>query len=84
MGLSEAAVSAHLISLGITELPLAAIALGLAHRLDECTDDRAAASIAKELRTTLEKIDGMPTERGDSVDELSAKRDARRADAKGA
>ncbi|WP_189243164.1 hypothetical protein [Planobispora rosea] len=44
-------------------------------------DGRDAASIAKELRTTLSELDALPGGEESKLDDLAARRAARRADA---
>lgn len=60
--------------------PLAAIARALAVRLDD-TEESSPAQVAKELRATLAAITETPARKADPVDEISARRTARRAGA---
>ncbi len=60
--------------------PLAAIARALANRLDDTSEARPA-QVAKELRATLADIADTPARKADPVDEINARRAARRTGA---
>lgn len=60
--------------------PLGAVAKALAVRLDD-PDEASPAAVAKELRATLAAIADTPEKEADPVDDLTARRTARRAGA---
>lgn len=78
LGPVEAAVAADVDGRGSESLRQAALAV--ARAMDETTAARDMASLSKELRATLAEIDSQTEEpTADGVDDLAAKRDARRA-----
>lgn len=82
MGPVQQAVHTELEHKGLTESVLGRMALELSRRLDAReTPDNAAALVSKELRAVRDQIEAMPQQQGDSVDDLTAKRAARRASA---
>ena len=62
--------------------PLGAVAKALAVRLDD-PDEASPAPVAKELRATLSAIADTPAKEADPVDEITARRSARRSRATG-
>lgn len=80
MGPVRQAVFDELDSKGLANSVLGRMALELARRLDAReTPDNAAALVSKELRAVRDQIEAIPAERGDSVDNVSARHKARRA-----
>lgn len=74
-----AAVEAQLVSLGKESVPLGAAAVVLAARLDAAADPGSAmAAMSKELRTIMTELTRTATAAKDPVDELLARRKARR------
>lgn len=74
-----AAVDAQLAAIGKEAVPLAAAAAVLAARLDAGTDPGSAmAAMSKELRTIMTELARTATAVQDPVDELLARRRARR------
>ncbi|MFJ9895251.1 hypothetical protein ACIQPR_18240 [Streptomyces sp. NPDC091280] len=75
------ATLAELSDLGVspTENAQAAVAARLAKELDSAPDPKAAAAVARELRQALGVVRAAapPKERGDRIDQLTEKRQAR-------
>ncbi|MFE2046644.1 hypothetical protein ACFXAZ_38185 [Streptomyces sp. NPDC059477] len=75
------AASAQLADLGIDPAghALAAVALRLAAEVDSAPDPKAAATAARELRQAMAVVVAAapPRERGDKVDEITARRERR-------
>lgn len=75
----RAAVETHLAAIGKETAPLAAAAVVLAARLDAGADPGSAmAAMSKELRTIMTELTRTATAQRDPVDELLARRKARR------
>lgn len=76
------ATAAELQDLGLdpARSAAAAAALRLATELDSAIDPKEAAAAARELRQAMAVVRGLatPQEEGDAVDDLTARRDARR------
>lgn len=81
-GAVHKATLAELAELGVdpAENGMAAAALRLATELDSAQDPRHAAAAARELRQAVAVVRGLapPRDRGDKVDDLTARRARRR------
>ncbi|MGW7435701.1 hypothetical protein [Streptomyces sp. NPDC054849] len=79
---AEAATLKEIAELGVAEIApgLAALAIILARHLDESDAATSAAVVGRELRATLDKLRAVAPGKaeGDGVDDLSARRAARR------
>lgn len=77
----HAATAAELDDLGVDpgRSATAAAALRLATELDSALDAKEAASVGRELRQAMAVVRGLapPKERGDTVDDLASRREAR-------
>ncbi|MFF5445482.1 hypothetical protein [Streptomyces sp. NPDC012888] len=79
---NEAATRAEIAELGVAQIApgLAALAITLAQHLDDAEAPTSAAVVARELRSTLDKLRAVAPGKaeGDELDDLAARRAQRR------